>query len=86
MFRGDEMNKNKRVGEFCKDLRTHTLKLTLKEFCNKTSYKISTLSAFENGRSSNMKILFSYLNMVDKKDRMNYLNEVANIIKEYEHG
>ena len=80
------MNKYKRVGELCRDLRTHTLKLTLKEFCDKTNYKISTLSAFENGRSSNIKILFSYLNMIDKKDRMNYLNEVANIIKECEHG
>lgn len=79
------MNKNKKVGEFCKDLRTHTLKLTLKEFCDKTNYKVSTLSAFENGRSSNMKILFSYLNMIDRKDRMKYLNEVVNIIKEYEH-
>lgn len=76
------MNKNNRVGEFCKDLRTHTLKLTLKEFCDKTNYKISTLSAFENGRSSNMKFLFSYLTMIDKKDRMKYLNEVVDIIKE----
>jgi len=76
------MNKNNRVGEFCKDLRTHILKLTLKEFCDKTNYKISTLSAFENGRSSNMKFLFSYLTMIDKKDRMKYLNEVVDIIKE----
>ena len=76
------MNKNNRIGEFCKDLRTHVLKLTLKEFCSKTNYKISTLSAFENGRSTNMKILLSYLVMIDKKDRMKYLNEIVNIIKE----
>jgi len=75
------MDKNTKVGEFCKELRTHILKLTLKEFCDKTNYKISTLSAFENGRSSNMKILFAYLNMVEKKDRMKYLNEVAEKIK-----
>lgn len=79
------MNKNVTVGEFCKDLRTHTLKLTLKEFCDKTNYKISTLSAFENGRSTNMKILFSYLNMLDKKEKMECLNEITRIIKEYEH-
>ena len=78
------MNKNNRIGEFCKDLRKHILKLTLKEFCDKTNYKISTLSAFENGRSSNMKILLSYLTMIDKKDRMKYLNEIVNIIKECE--
>lgn len=76
------MNKNKVVGAFCKDLRTYTLKITLKEFCDKTNYKISTLSAFENGRSSNMKIFFSYLNMVDRKDRLKYLNEIADKIKE----
>lgn len=47
--------------EWCKQFRTDTLKLTLNEMSNLTGTKLKTISAFENGRSTNIQHLNMYI-------------------------
>ncbi len=48
------------IGKFCKYFRSEVLNLTLNEMSAKVNINISTLSSFENGRSSNCNHLISY--------------------------
>lgn len=48
------------IGKFCKYYRTEVLKLTLDEMSKKIQVKTTTLSSFENGRSTNYKHLIKY--------------------------
>ena len=50
----------KHVQQFCKDFRTTFLKLTLEDVHNKFGINVKTLSAFENGRSTNINHLNTY--------------------------
>lgn len=50
----------KKVGSFCKDFRKNTLHLTLYDMCKNTDVSIQSLSAFENGKSTNYKYLYMY--------------------------
>ena len=44
----------KYVGEYCRCYRSITLNMTLKRMAELTGINIKTISAFENGRSTNM--------------------------------
>lgn len=48
------------IGKFCKYYRSEILKLTLDEMSKNVNVKKSTLSSFENGRSTNYKHLNKY--------------------------
>lgn len=48
------------IGKFCKYFRSEIIKMTLNEMSNKVNIKISTLSSFENGRSTNYNHLIRY--------------------------
>lgn len=48
------------IGKFCKYYRTEILDLTLEQMSKKVNVKTTTLSSFENGRSTNYKHLVKY--------------------------
>ena len=48
------------IGKFCKYFRSEVLNLTLIEMCEKVNVKSTTLSSFENGRSTNYNHLIKY--------------------------
>lgn len=63
------------IGQYCKYFRKHTLGITLTEMEDFTGFGSKTLSAFENGRSSNMLILLSYYGLCSSpkmKDKFIY--------------
>lgn len=50
----------KTIGKFCKYYRTEILNLTLEQMSDQVNVKKTTLSSFENGRSTNYKHLIKY--------------------------
>ena len=59
----------KHLINFCRDFRTEVLKLTLQEIENLTFIKVKTLSAFENGRSTNINHLNVYYGLCKTKEQ-----------------
>ena len=59
----------KHLINFCRDFRTEVLKLTLQEIENLTFIKVKTLSAFENGRSTNINHLNLYYLLCKTKEQ-----------------
>lgn len=51
------------IGKFCKYFRSEILKMTLNEMSNKVNIYVSTLSSFENGRSTNYNHLIRYYSL-----------------------
>ena len=52
---------NKELGLMCKYFRKNALHLTLKQFSKLNNKPVSSISAFENGRSTNINFLQLYL-------------------------
>lgn len=52
---------NKELGLMCKYFRKNVLHLTLKQFSKLNNKPVSSISAFENGRSTNINFLQFYL-------------------------
>lgn len=70
------------VGAFCKEIRNHYLKITLQEMSEKTGLKKSTLSAFEHGRSTNINLFFTYLDLLKLEDDKNtFINKVLKLLE-----
>ena len=57
------------IGKFCKYFRSEMLNLTLTEMSDKVNVKNSTLSSFENGRSSNFSHVNKYYNCGDDEQK-----------------
>ena len=57
------------IGKFCKYFRSEVLNLTLTEMSDKVNVKNSTLSSFENGRSSNFSHVNKYYNCGDDEQK-----------------
>ena len=57
------------VGQFCRYFRSEVLNLTLQEMSDKVNVKNSTLSSFENGRSTNFSHISKYYNCGDRNQR-----------------
>lgn len=57
------------VGKRCSEFRKDVLQVTLTELCNKTGQNIKNISAFEHGRSSNLKYLFDYLQVCNEEQQ-----------------
>ena len=73
-FVGDIMKRfSDCIGEICGMFRKHKLHKTLKEVSRETGVSIATLSAFENGRSSNANLLECYLVSCETKEDVRYL-------------
>ena len=77
------------IGQGCKSFRKQVLKLNLHEFSKKTKVNVSTISAFENGNSTNINHLFIYLHTCEDKEQrelfFNMLNEKFRERFEIEH-
>lgn len=73
-FVGDIMKRfSDCIGEICGMFRKHKLHKTLKEVSHETGVSVATLSAFENGRSSNANLLECYLVSCETKEDVRYL-------------
>ena len=59
----------KHLINFCRDFRTEVLKLTLQEVENISFTPVKTLSAFENGRSTNINHLNLYYLLCNTKEQ-----------------
>lgn len=71
------------IGQGCKLFRKQVLKLNLHEFSKKTKINVSTISAFENGNSTNINHLFIYLHSCKSKEQQEmFLNMLNEKIKE----
>ena len=57
----------KDTGKFCKMFRTEILQMTLEDLSKETGVKVTTLSAFENGRSRNLEHINNYLIFADSE-------------------
>lgn len=57
------------IGKFCKYFRSEILKMTLNEMSNNVNIKITTLSSFENGRSTNYNHLIRYYRLGDDEQK-----------------
>lgn len=64
------------INEFCKMYRKKILQLTLKEMEDKTGVKTSTLSSFENGRSTNINHLTTYYNLGNEEQKEYFKNNI----------
>lgn len=58
------------IGKFCKYYRTEVLHLTLDEMSEQVNIKRTTLSSFENGRSTNYKHLSKYYNCGNNEQKL----------------
>lgn len=50
------------IGKWCSNFRHDILDMSLTELATRSKTNIKTLSAFEHGKSTNMKHIFSYYN------------------------
>lgn len=64
------------IHEFCKIYRINILKITLKQMSNLTGIKIPTISSFENGRSSNIKHLYTYYEISNEEQKEYFRNNI----------
>ena len=62
------------VGEYCKVYRAITLNMTLKRMSELTDINMKTISAFENGRSTNMDHFIEYSKLGDDIQRQQFLD------------
>lgn len=74
------------IGRLCYKYRKDILKITLKEMSKLTSINISTLSAFELGRSRNMQIFFEYVRLMNIEQREAFFNELELIINAWKEN
>lgn len=64
------------IGKICSLFRKNFIRLTLKELSNESNVPITTLSSFEHGKSSNMKLLYVYINACENEEQENYLLKI----------
>lgn len=57
------------IGKFCKYFRSEVLNFTLNEMSNKVNINTSTLSSFENGRSTNYNHLIRYYRLGNEEQK-----------------
>lgn len=69
----------KEIGNFCKTFREEELCATLREVCEDTDTNVKTLSAFEHGRSNNIKHIFKYLKMCNEDQRETFIKTLFEV-------
>lgn len=67
---------------FCSWFRRKVLKLTLREMSIKSGIPVSTLSSFEQGRSSNLRYVYLYLVSCETEQQKNIFVESIHKILE----
>lgn len=76
------MSKLKMIANKCKQHRREVVNISLKEMGRETNTYFKTLSAFENGRSTNINHLIKYVEMGDIFQRQKLVSEIAEILIE----
>lgn len=69
---------NKNIGSICRKIRV-SHGYTLNQLGEKFNRNMKTLSAFEQGRSTNLKILIDYLSLLEDYDRIRVLNSIMEV-------
>ena len=76
------MENIKDINTYCKYFRQYVMKLTLEEFSVKIqklfkeNVSTSSISSFENGRSSNIKYISYYYKLLDKTTKENFKRDL----------
>ena len=65
-------SKVKLIGMYCKMYRKNELKLSLKEFCEKTGGNYKNVSAFERGLANNIQYLDLYYTQVPHNKKSDF--------------
>lgn len=74
------MSKLKDIQSLCKNFRINILNLTLNEVCKNSTISVGTLSAFENGRSSNINHIFIYIEKCNEEQKEIFIKELNKIL------
>lgn len=70
--------------KFTKKFRTKTLKMSLREMASLTGVNFTTISAFENGKSTNYLILLDYYKVCKTQEQREiFLRELTQEIRQY---
>jgi cytoskeletal protein RodZ len=75
-----QMEYMKYVGEYCRCYRAITLNMTLKRMSELTDINMKTISAFENGRSTNMEHFFEYCQLGNDTQRQAFIKGFADFM------
>lgn len=69
------------LGNICRSFRVETLNITLKQMSTLTDEKLTTISAFENGRTTNFNRLFIYLELCTDDEKEKLIEEVNKLLR-----
>lgn len=69
-----------KIGNLCRDFRSNTLGLYLSEMSEKTGIKLTTISAFENGSSSNLNHMEAYLKLATQEQKVQFIFKLNDIL------
>lgn len=73
--------------KFTNHFRSKVLKITLQELENQSGTGLKTLSAFEQGKSTNYNHLYTYFNACTTEEQEQlFINEITKALKENKHG
>ena len=75
------MSKSDEIGSYCKEFRLQILRLTLRELCEISGTNIKTLSAFENGRSTNLAHVITYIEAGTKEQKSIFTSRITKILR-----
>ena len=76
-----QMKFNFEISALCAYFRKKVIRLTLHEMSKKSGIPVSTLSSFEQGRSSNLRFLYLYLVSCETQQQKNiFLDSVRRIL------
>lgn len=82
MSKIDDIYRMQLIGACCREHRKDVLKITLKEFQDKTGIPLKTVSNFECGRSGNLYYMFYYINLTNESEKIDFMRKIVNIVKE----
>lgn len=68
------------VGNYCKNYRLETLKLSLKNFSINAGLNNKNVNAFEFGRANNIEYLFYYYKLSDERQRKDFARGLFKIL------
>jgi hypothetical protein len=74
------MSKLKMIADKCKQHRREVVNISLKEMGMETNTYFKTLSAFENGRSTNINHFIKYVEISDISQRKKLIFEISEIL------
>ena len=83
MSKIDDIYRMQLIGACCREHRKDVLKLTLKEFQDKTGIPLKTVSNFECGRSGNLYYMFSYIKLTrGTNQKTDFLRKLSSVVSE----